>query len=66
MSDTKTFPVCPECGKLWTYYDGALGYESLSCKFCDIDIADIEAAEDKQYYTISKRRNFFKEVTYGK
>jgi len=35
------FPVCPEDGSPWQFYDGALGYESLTCPQCGMDINDI-------------------------
>jgi uncharacterized protein (DUF983 family) len=32
---------CPHCGGEWKWYDGCLGYESLVCKKCGLDIQDI-------------------------
>ena len=26
----------------WEFYDGALGYESMVCKHCGVDINDLE------------------------
>lgn len=33
-----------ECQHEWEYYDGWLGYESLGCKLCGVDINDLAAA----------------------
>lgn len=33
-------PVCPVCGGEWRYHDGFLGYESLLCSKCGLDIND--------------------------
>ncbi len=43
------FPVCPTDGSAWSFYDGALGYESLTCPTCGIDINDITRITDKLY-----------------
>jgi hypothetical protein len=31
-----------ECEHEWHYYDGWLGYESLVCSKCQVDINDLE------------------------
>ena len=36
-----TCPCCGWTGK-WIYYDGALGYESLICPKCRLDVNDIK------------------------
>ena len=41
MQKNAPFPVCPNCGGEWEYYDGSLGYESLKCNVCNIDINDL-------------------------
>lgn len=35
--------ACPQCGYTgkWKYYDGCLGYESLVCPQCNLDVRDI-------------------------
>ena len=35
--------ACPQCGYAgtWKYYDGCLGYESLVCPHCHLDVRDI-------------------------
>ena len=35
--------ACPQCGYAgkWKYYDGCLGYESLVCPHCNLDVRDI-------------------------
>jgi len=36
--------ACPQCGDTgrWKYYDGCLGYESLVCAKCGLDVNDIK------------------------
>ncbi len=43
------YPVCPEDGSAWKFYDGILGYESLKCPACGIDINDIQTISAKMY-----------------
>ena len=36
--------LCPKCRKTeLTYYNGSLGYESLTCGYCNLDIKSEEA-----------------------
>lgn len=30
--------ICPFCGSMITFYDGALGYEAMECKKCKLTI----------------------------
>lgn len=39
-------PQCPRCRGAWARYDGALGYQSLICKRCGLDIGDIKPTVD--------------------
>lgn len=35
-------PFCPKCGCKFEYYSGCLGYESMVCPKCKLDIQDIK------------------------
>lgn len=59
MSTINEFPVCPECGGKWQDYHGLLGYESLQCRRCDLDINDLEVLSATRYTTkVIKTRKF--------
>lgn len=39
---------CPLCSGKWRKYDGALGYESLTCERCGFDINEIKITAQKK------------------
>lgn len=48
--------LCPKCRiNEMTFYEGCLGYESLTCKKCNIDIADDEFLFWENIYTSELR-----------
>jgi transcription initiation factor TFIIIB Brf1 subunit/transcription initiation factor TFIIB len=58
MKNILICPTCPKCGGKWVYYDGAMGYESMVCNKCGVDIADFRLSPerpDPKYWSVKDR-----------